>query len=305
MGDSWRVLGDDWRVCIASGDLPELMSQQSLTRELSRRLGYQVKASGGDGQVVWSAPSAGSADEIAQAAREVLARHDVGRHWRASVVRTERVPGDDWRVCIASGDLPELMSQQRLTRELSRRLGYQVKASWDKGQVVWSAPSAGSADEIAQVAREVLAHEVLARPDVGRYRRAPVRTERWNPRAKVWWDVTDKPSADIAADKQAREHEARQERERQTSVKFGIPYWQVLVKLSSHRDVVALAGHLSAQGWGVHPHRRSLIVGANCEDDAKSLAQALSGDGRAAADTAFGVRRVDLYATWTWSTIGY
>jgi hypothetical protein len=236
---------------------------------------------------------------------------------------SSRVLGDDFRVCIASRDLPELMSQQRLTRELSSRLGYQVKASWDKGQVVWYAPSARSADEIAQVACEMLELEVLARHDIGRYRRAPVRTERWSPRAKVWRDVADKPSADIAADKQAadiaagkqaadiaagkqaREHEARQERERQTSVKFGIPYWQVLVKLRSHHDVVALAGHLSAQGWPVHPHRRSLIVGANCEDDAKSLAQALSGDGRAAADTAFGVRRVELYATWTWSTIGF
>jgi hypothetical protein len=217
---------------------------------------------------------------------------------------SSRVLGDHFRVCIASRDLPELMSQQRLTREVSSRLGYQVKASWDKGQVVWSAPSARSADEIAQAAREELELEVLARHDIGRYPRAPVRTERWSPRAKVWRDVTDKPSADIAADLQA-EHEARQERERQTSVKYGIPYWQVLVKLSSHRDVVALAAHLSAQGWPVHPHRRSLIVGANCEDDAKSLARALSGDGRAAADTAFGVRRVDLYATWTWSVIGF
>jgi hypothetical protein len=225
-----------------------------------------------------------------------------------------RVLGDDFRVCIASRDLPELMSQQRLTRELSSRLGYQVKASWVNGQVVWSAHSASSADEIAQVAREVLELEVLARHDIGRYPGAAVRTERWSPRAKVWRDVTDKPSADIAADKQAREHaadkqarehEARQERERQWSVKFGLPYWQVLVKLSSHRDVVALAAHLSAQGWPVHPHRRSLIVGANCEDDAKGLARALSGDGRAAADTAFGVRRVDLYATWTWGTIGF
>ena len=86
-------------------------------------------------------------------------------------------------------------------------------------------------------------------------------------------------------------------------MKFGIAYWQVLVGSSSHRDVVALAGHLSAQGWGVHPHRRSLIVGANCEDDAKSLAQALSGDDRAAADTAFGVRRVELYAAWTLSGV--
>ena len=205
---------------------------------------------------------------------------------------SSRVLGDDFRVCIASRDLPELMSQQRLTRELSSRLGYQVKASWDKGQVVWSAPSARSADEIAQVAREMLELEVLARHDIGRYQRAPVRTERWSPRAKVWRDVTDKPSAGIAADKQAREHEARQERERQASVEFGIAAWQVLVKLPSHRDVVALAAHLSAQGWPVHPHRRSLIVGANCEDDAKSLVRELSGDGRADAEAAFRVGRV-------------
>jgi hypothetical protein len=216
---------------------------------------------------------------------------------------SSRVLGDDFRVCIASSDLPELMSQQRLTRELSSRLGYQVKTSWDKGQVVWYAPGARSADEIAQVAREVLELEVLARHDIGRYQRAPVRTERWSPRAKVWREVTDKPPADIAAEPQA-EHEARQERERQASVKYGIPYWQVQVKLPSHRAVVALAAHLSAQGWPVRQHRRSLIVGANCEDDAKSLARALSGDGRAAGDRAFGVRRVDLYATCTWSTIG-
>ena len=163
---------------------------------------------------------------------------------------SSRVLGDDFRVCIASRDLPELMSQERLTRELSSRLGYQVKVGWDKGQVVWYAPSAGSADEIAQVACEVLELEVLARHDIGRWQRAPVWTERWSPRAKVWRDVTVKPSADIAADKQAREHEARQERERQTSVKFGIAYWQVLVKLSSHRDVVALAGHFPPRDGG-------------------------------------------------------
>ncbi len=303
MGDSSRVLGDDWRVCIASGDLPELMSPQMLTSELSRRLGYQVKASGGDGQVAWYAPSAGSADAIAQAAREVLARHGVARHWNASVVRTERVRGDDWRVCIASGDLPELMSQQRLTRELSTRLGYQVTASWDKGQVAWYARSAGSADAIAQAAREVLAREVLAQHDVGRYRRTPVRTERWNTRAKQWRNVTDKPPAVFSAQAQA-EHEARQERERQTSVKYGLPSWVVRVKLPSHRDVVALAAHLTAQGWRVRPHRRYLIVGADCEDDARSLARELSRYRRADADTAFRVGRVDLYGSWSWIAIG-
>jgi hypothetical protein len=72
----------------------------------------------------------------------------------------------------------------------------------------------------------------------------------------------------------------------------------VRVELPSHEDVVALAGHLAARGWRVRPHRRHLIVGADCEDDAKSLARELSGDGRADAQTAFRVRRGDIYAPW-------
>ena len=56
MGDSWHI-GDDFRVCIVSRDLPEPMYQRMLTRELSRRLGYQGKASRDTGQVIWYAPA--------------------------------------------------------------------------------------------------------------------------------------------------------------------------------------------------------------------------------------------------------
>jgi hypothetical protein len=151
------------------------------------------------------------------------------------------------------------------------------------------APTAGSADEAAQVAREVLARRAVS---------APVRTEFWSPRDQEWRDAADEPFADPVAERQAL-HEARQERERQASVTFGRPAREVWVELPSHDDVVRLAEHLAAQGWRVRPHRRHLIVGADCEDDAKSLARELSGDGRADADTAFRVRRVDIYATWT------
>jgi hypothetical protein len=98
--------------------------------------------------------------------------------------------------------------------------------------------------------------------------------------------TADEPSADPVAEQQAL-HEARQERERQASVTSGRPAREVWVEVPSHDDVVRLAGHLAAQGWRVRPHRRHLIVGADCEDDAKSLARELSGDGRADADTAF------------------
>ena len=117
-------------------------------------------------------------------------------------------------------------------------------------------------------------------------------------REQEWRDAAGEPSADPVAERQAR-HEARQERERQASVTSGRPAREVWVELPSHDDVVRLAGHLAAQGWRVRPHRRHLIVGADCEDDAKSLARELSGDGRADGDTAFRVRRVDIYPSWT------
>ena len=188
--------------------------------------------------------------------------------------------GDDWRVCIAFGDLPRQLEpcREALIPALGSRLGDQVAVSSSGTQIFLYAPSVVSADEAAQVACEV-----LARHDVS----APVRTERWSSREQQWRDA-DEMSADVAAE----QHEYRQERERERSRTTGVPAWQVRVEVPSHRDAVALAGHLAAQGWRVRARRRYLIVWADCEDDARGLVRALSGDGRADADTAFRVRRV-------------
>ena len=200
--------------------------------------------------------------------------------------------GDGWRVCIAFGGRGQLKScREALISALGSHLGDQVAVSssrWST-QIFLYAPSAGSADEAAQMAREV-----LARHDVS----APVRTEFWSLRDQEWRDAADEPSYDPVAEQQAL-HEARQERERQASEMSGHPAREVWVELPSHDDVVHLAGYLAAQGWRVRPHRRHLIVWADCEDDAKNLARELSGDGRADAGTAFQVRRVDIYASWT------
>ena len=200
---------------------------------------------------------------------------------------------DGWRVCIAFGVMPRNLHsfRQALISALGGRLGDQVAVSSSRWgtRIFLYAPSIGSAEEAAQVAREVLAQHDI---------NAPVRTEFWSPRGQEWRDAADEPFADPVAERQAL-HEARQERERQASVTSGRPAREVWVELPSHDDVVHLAEHLAAQGWRVRPHRRHLIVGADCEDDAKSLARELSGDGRADADAAFGVRRVDIYGSWT------
>jgi hypothetical protein len=103
--------------------------------------------------------------------------------------------------------------------------------------------------------------------------------------------VTAEPSAVIDAELQ-NERQSLREQERERARRAGFPAWRVRVDVPSHGDVVALAGHLAALGWGVRRRRRHLFVGASCEDDAKSLVRELSGDGRADAEAAFRVGRV-------------
>ena len=195
--------------------------------------------------------------------------------------------GDDWRVCIAFGVL--LRSRRSFRKALippvGSRLGDQVTVSSSATRIWVYAPSIRLADEAAQVAREVLAQHDI---------NAPVRTEFWSPRDQKWRDAADGPPAEAAeaADPAAQQHADRQEAERKRSVMTGVPAWQVRVEMPSHSDVIALAEHLAAQGWQVRRHPRSLIVSANCEDDAKGLGRALSGDGRADTDTAFRVGQV-------------
>ena len=198
--------------------------------------------------------------------------------------------GDNWRVCIAFGVLPRSRHSFRkaLIPAVSSRLGDQVEVSSSATRIFLYAPSMGLADEAAQVAREVLAQHDIS---------APVRTEFWSPRDQKWRDEADGPPAEPAepadpAAIAAQQHADRQEAERKRSVMTGVPAWEVRVEVPSHGDVIALAEYLAAQGWRVRRHPRSVIVWANCEDDAKGLGRALSGDGRADTDTAFRVGQV-------------
>jgi len=195
---------------------------------------------------------------------------------------------DDWRVRIGLGDLPRssLASfRQAVITELGSRLGDQVAVSSNATQIFVYAPSIGLADKAAQVAREVLAQRNIS---VG-----TVRTEGWSWREQDWRDADEVPVESAAEQERAR-HAYIQEQERETLVRSGFPAWEVRVELPSHRDVVVLAGDLAAQGWRVRRRIRSLIVWANCEDDARGLAQALSADGSGDADTAIRVGRVSL-----------
>src|ERR1700750_1312408 len=144
--------------------------------------------------------------------------------------------GDDWRVRIALVDLPRELTddqvyargypaspqeiaaaaalhaemesyRQALIPELGSRLGDQVAVGSSDTDIFLYASSAGSADEAARVAREV-----LARHDVS----APVRIESWSSWDEEWLDATEVPSADVAAERQGG-HGHPHEPERGTS----------------------------------------------------------------------------------------
>jgi len=198
--------------------------------------------------------------------------------------------GDNWRVCIAFGVVPRGLHSFRkaLIPAVGSRLGDQVEVSSSATRIFLYAPSMGLADEAAQVALEVLAEHDIS---------APVRAEFWSPLDQKWRDAADGPPAEPAepaepADPAAQQHADRQEAERKRSVMSGVPAWEVRVEVPSHGDVIELAEYLAAQGWRVRRRPRSVIVWANCEDDAKGLGRALSGDGRADTNTAFRVGQV-------------
>jgi hypothetical protein len=194
---------------------------------------------------------------------------------------------DDWRVCIAFGDLPRssLDSFRQAVITGLGRLGGQVAVSSNATQIFLYAPSIELADEATQVAREVLAQHNI---------NAPARTEGWNWREQEWRDADKVPAAPDRQEQERARHAHWQEQERARSVSTGSPAWQVRVELPSHRDVVAMARHLAAEGWRVRRRIRSLIVWVNCEDDARGLSGALSGDGSAVADAGIRVGRVSL-----------
>ena len=165
--------------------------------------------------------------------------------WRRAVAYGAYM-GDDWRVRIAFGVLPRgrRAFRQALIPAVGSRLGDQVTVSSGNTNIFVYAPSIGLADQAAQVARELL---VLHDIDV------PVRTEFWSQREQQWLDADD-PSAGPAAQRpadppEAQRHADRQEAERKRSVMTGVPAWQVRIEVPSHRDAIALAGHLAAQGW--------------------------------------------------------
>jgi len=177
---------------------------------------------------------------------------------------------DDWRVTVAFRDDADVEQAVRSVREheveddVRSRLGHRIVMSVDGPTVFLYAGTEDAAREADRVVREVLAQHQLS---------AELALDRWHPLEEEWEDVSV-PMPDTA-EQRAAEHQRLVDTETHDSLAAGQAGWEVRVDLPSHRQAVELAERLQGEGRPVIRRWKYLVVGANNEDDASALAEAI------------------------------
>ena len=180
------------------------------------------------------------------------------------------VVADDWRVTVAFRDEADVEQAVRSVREheveddVRSRLGHRIVMSVDGPTVFLYAGTEDAAREADRVVREVLAQHQLS---------AELALDRWHPLEEEWEDVSV-PMPDTA-EQRAAEHQRLVDTETHDSLAAGQAGWEVRVDLPSHRQAVELAERLQGEGRPVIRRWKYLVVGANNEDDASALAEAI------------------------------
>jgi hypothetical protein len=177
---------------------------------------------------------------------------------------------DDWRVTATLHDAGQAqrairsLRDRKLQDDVRRRLGRLVAVSSDKSHMFLYAASGDAAYEAERVVRELFAEQQLP---------ADLTLDRWDALKQKWVD----PGTPVPGTAEVRhaEHQRLIDEETRQSLVHGQPGWEVRVGMPSHREAVALAERLSAEGHPLIRRWKYLVLGANNEDDAKELAQAI------------------------------
>ncbi|HKD89150.1 MAG TPA: hypothetical protein VKB62_11515 [Streptosporangiaceae bacterium] len=175
---------------------------------------------------------------------------------------------NDWRVTARLSEAGqaskavEHLSAHEVEDEVHQRLGRRVAVGISGGNEVFLYTR--SQDAAATVRQSVA--DLLA----GHGMQAEFTIERWHPVAEEW------EAADVLLPKTPAEVEAeRRERdasETADSLAAGVALFEIRVQVPSHRDAVALAARLAAEGYSLVRRWRFLVVGANNADQAEEFA---------------------------------
>jgi hypothetical protein len=188
------------------------------------------------------------------------------------------VADDDWRVTVTLHDEAHVgralqsLREHEVEDDVRRRLGRHVAVSADGPRIFLYAGTEDGAREADQIVRQVMAQRGLG---------ADFALDRWHPVEEEWQD------ADVPMPQTDQQRQAEQQRleadETRESLATGHAQWEVRVELPSHRDAVALADRLQAEGRLVIRRWKFLVLGANDSGDARELARVIAQEAPAAS----------------------
>lgn len=193
---------------------------------------------------------------------------DAGKDLVAEARTRDKGVAQEWRVTIALHSAPGAGRDRQRRRDVAeemrdRRLGEVVGQG--KSRVRVYVNSHETAKAAAQVARDVTGQHGLS---------ANVSVECWHPLERLWADAATASRHNLAEEARIS-HDHQQQEDRRHSVETGVAQWQVWAELRTHHDTVALAKRLSADGQSIVRRWKSLVAGANSEDDAHRLAETI------------------------------
>ena len=177
---------------------------------------------------------------------------------------------DDWRVTATlhdqagTGRATQSVLDHEAADDVRRQLGHRVAVSADGDRLFLYAGSEVAAREADMIVRGVLAQHGLS---------GDFALERWHPIEEQWEDASA-GMPQTAAQRQA-EHLRLEAEESRDSATSGYAEWEVRVELPSHREAAALADRLRGEGRAVIRRWKFLVIGANNEDEASELAEAI------------------------------
>lgn len=180
---------------------------------------------------------------------------------------------DEWRLQIDVQDdshvtrIGERLAARELEHELSDAFEDRVIVSRDGTRLFVYAGSRAQVEAAGKLIGEIAAEEKWE---------LETRLRRWHPQAEDW-ENPDEPLPG-SAESEAKEHEALIASERGHSERSGEPEYEVRVDLPSHREAVAFAEKLEAEGIPAVRRWKYLVVGATDEDSARELAVRLAAE---------------------------
>ena len=185
----------------------------------------------------------------------------------------------DWRVTISLSGQADVeqarqsFSEQEVEQDVRDKLGRNIVVGAGDSQIYLYAGTELAAREAERTAREVLGQLGIE---------AEFALHRWHP-IEEEWQSPDVAMPQTEAERQA-EHQRLEAAETVESLDFGSAQFQARAELPSHRDAVALADKLQAEGYPVVRRWKFLIVGANDDDDARALAEHIRQEAPAGAE---------------------